>query len=152
MNSKQLRQCLKEDSLTQYYMGGVMASDTLPRDPPLHPKCVYIINTDPASQPGRHWLAVYLPPGKQPVEFFDVLGHPPTYYGTAITQFVKANGPDYVYQKQRLQSPEAITCGHFCLYYIMYRVRGVPMEEIMQNFSPAHVKVNEQIVLDFVTV
>ena len=150
MNSKQLRQCLVEDSMTRHVFGGVMAIDQLPMNPQPDDKQVFIVNTQPASQPGAHWLAVYLPPTSQPVEFFDVLGQTPTTYGLPLIQFMNTQGSSYLFQTQSLQSQEAITCGHFCLYYLIHRVRGLSLDRIVQDFSPLHVRVNEQMVMEFV--
>jgi len=41
----------------------------------------FIINTEPNSEPGQHWQAVYIdarPEGDQSVEFYDSYGDPPT--------------------------------------------------------------------------
>lgn len=140
-----------EDSLTRNMVGGVMARDELPLEPKPQNKQIFIVNTQPASQCGAHWLAIYLPTNKnQPVEFFDVLGNPPTAYHKEIVQFLETNGPNYMYQTYRLQSQEAMTCGHFCLYYFLHRVRGVPLDNIVQDFHPHCYRVNEQKVEDFI--
>jgi len=150
MDSKQLRACLAEDPKMRSIAGGVMAIDELPTTP-APGRRLFIINTQPSSQPGAHWLAIYFPTNApQPVEFFDALGQSPENYPSRIMQFIMSGGQDYVYQTQALQSSEANTCGHFCLYYLVHRVRGINLETLFKDFSVDHYIVNEQRVIDFV--
>ena len=149
MDSQQLRRCIAEDPLTRYYTGGVLASDELPSELQPLRKRIFIINTEPASQPGAHWLAVYLPPN-QPLEFFDAMGDVPP---QSVIQFLRTqdqNSTGYYYQTLPLQSENAVTCGHFCLYYLVHRVRGLSMSTIIQDFTTTDYMLNEQKVVDFV--
>lgn len=151
MDSRQLQQCLVQDSVTRHVFGGVLALDELPQHPQPSNKQVFVVNTQPASKPGAHWLAVYLPPNKdQPVEFFDALGQPPNHYELPILQFLETNRLYYLYQDQQIQAHDAITCGHFCLYYLIHRLRGRLLSTIIQDFSLVNYKHNEHMVMSFV--
>ena len=46
------------DQLASQY-GGALPCDRLPSPPPTATPRGYIVNTDPAGQPGRHWLGVW---------------------------------------------------------------------------------------------
>jgi hypothetical protein len=49
---------LKKDKITRDIFLDAFARDELPKAPP-YPSC-FIINTDPRSRPGEHWLAISL--------------------------------------------------------------------------------------------
>lgn len=148
MDSQQLRHCIAEDSLATYYAGGVLASNDLPSEP-LRNR-IFIINTEPTYEPGQHWLIVYLPPDNHPLEYFDSLGQTPSHF---VRQFLNNQDHDsmgYVCHPVPLQSKNASTCGHFCLYYMMHRVRGLSMSDIIQEFIPMNYISNEEKVMYFV--
>jgi hypothetical protein len=48
---------LDKDAFTKKIFLGAFARDELPPNPP-YPSC-FIVNTDPRSQAGGHWLALY---------------------------------------------------------------------------------------------
>ena len=54
--------------------GEVCAKDLLPEKKPLDMKA-YIVNTDISTDPGEHWVAIYV--GIDQVIFFDSYGRPP---------------------------------------------------------------------------
>ena len=59
------RMCADED------FDGVFSADSLPEKPRL-----LVVNTDPANQPGRHWVCMSVKDGYG--EYFDSFGLPPT--------------------------------------------------------------------------
>lgn len=125
MNTTQILdalQCVKQ-------FGGVIPADKLP-DKPKHK--FYIINTDPSYLPGKHWVAVYM--CKVP-EFFDSLGHAPTYYNKEFENFLINHGPNYVYNSQRLQNYGSDICGLYCIYYVLKRSSGISLKKLVQNFN-----------------
>jgi len=135
MDSKELRLCLAEAGVRGG--GGVKALDEL-----THPsQDIFVVNADPIWRPGSHWMALYTPPLDQPMEFFDPLGKPP---GPEIMNFIHTRS--YLYQTQRLQN--ANTCGEFCLYYIMHRVRGRSLMDIISDFT-RNTTLNDTIVTNF---
>ena len=136
MDSRQLHQCLLEDSKTRPWVGGVLAMDELDiNNPQPYNKKLFIINTQPASEPGSHWLALYLPSNSQPLEFFDALGRSPSTDDPLLMAFKNINKKDFICNTTPLQSETAHTCGQFCVYYLTHRVRGVTMDNIVKDFS-----------------
>ena len=73
--------------------GGVFAKDRLPLVVEKKPT-FYIVNTDPISKPGRHWIAIYV--GDE-VEFFDSLGRKPDYYDERLEYFLINNSVNNAY-------------------------------------------------------
>ena len=56
MNSLQIERLLKNDSETKSVFKKVCALDQLEK--PTFPSA-YVINSDPSTEPGEHWIAVY---------------------------------------------------------------------------------------------
>ncbi|GFT96544.1 uncharacterized protein TNCV_5022101 [Trichonephila clavipes] len=60
---------------------GVYSRDTLP---PLQENMCAIVNSDDSSQPGTHWLALFVN-DKRKLEFYDSFGQPPVLYNISTT-------------------------------------------------------------------
>ena len=41
-----------------------------------------------------------------------------------------------------------LACGHFCVYYLIYRSRDIPMNDITTELN--HIEHNDKYVMDFV--
>ncbi len=69
---------LNSNATTKDVVAGVYAADAIP---PVFSKlpATRIINTDPRSRPGEHWIALYqeVP---DVIEFFDSFGKDPSYH------------------------------------------------------------------------
>ena len=61
---------------------GVVASDSKPSltSVAAFAPCCYVLNIDPKSEPGTHWVAIYHPTPEH-LEFFDSYGSHPSDYG-----------------------------------------------------------------------
>ena len=90
---------------------GVFARDTLPLT---RKDGAYIINFDRSSEPGSHWVAVYIMNGH--VEYFDSSGQPPLH--REIELFL---GQIYHYNSVHLQPVLSKCCGQYCIYYLVQR-------------------------------
>ena len=120
MNSRQIRRILQSDAMASDLYRGIYPMDRLPRMEPGY----YIINTDNHDEPGKHWLVVYNDHGQ--IEYFDSFGRPPL--DKRLKSFL---GNNYKYNATELQQLFSNACGFYCVYYIIHRVRGFTMEEII---------------------
>lgn len=120
MNTSQIRTILRNDVMASDCFHGVFPMDSLPK---MDYGC-YVINTDDADEPGEHWLAVYNDHGH--IEYFDSFGRLPL--DKRLEIFL---GDHYKYNKIQLQQLFSNACGFYCVYYILHRVRGFTMEEII---------------------
>ena len=77
MNTLQIERLLKKDWKTKNIFKKVCALDQLEK--PTFPSA-YVINSDPSSEPGEHWVAVYFDKRGRG-EYFDRYGLPPTLVG-----------------------------------------------------------------------
>ena len=82
-----------------------------------------IVNTQPASQPGEHWVAFYRAAHAFHIEYFDSYGRPPEKYGfrTSISSAPDPHGLKTIYSNFPLQGYGSNVCGHYCLLFIYFR-------------------------------
>jgi hypothetical protein len=97
-----------------------------------------IVNTDPSTKPGMHWVAVFVDPrpsAKSSVEYFDSFGQDPSRgMNDSINEMIKKNFSSLPHmlkykinsvKNQRATSPN---CGFFALKFLSDRIHGVPFE------------------------
>ena len=89
-----------------------------------------IVNTDPSSKPGQHWVAFYRdlqkPPGH--IEFFDSYGHPPSFYSFSLPDNLKIQSNTH-----QLQSFSTNVCGQYCILFLLLRAshqHSSPLEAV----------------------
>jgi hypothetical protein len=107
---------------------GVFAADKVPKRISQYPFCC-VINTDPASKPGEHWVACYAESAST-LEFFDSFGLPPSTYphirGLRNVKF---------FNNVSLQSMFSRACGPYCVFYISQRSKGISSPCIIARIS-----------------
>ena len=129
----------------------VTSADRLPtRDNFARPASL-IVNTDPSTLPGEHWVCFYFPE-KGPPEFFDSLGHHPEHYHPNFRNVLIVNGPDYLRNTERLQDYDSPYCGVYCLYYLVYRRLGEDFQSILNRFGDDYSTNDARVVEWLVTM
>ena len=105
---------------------GVFSIDTLPPVSSLQENSKFIVNDQPHTLPGGHWLAVY---GDS---IFDPLGiyYPQTLVNYLLQKYttVKTN---VGYTCQAIWDQYA--CGYFCLYYLHYGMENLIGNAYLHN-------------------
>lgn len=136
MNSGELS-CILERALIESSCRflGVFAADRIPRNITSFPCCL-VANTDPASEPGQHWVAYYCASLTQ-VEFFDSYGLSWNYYEGLRFPIAPTRCNNIC-----LQSPLSIACGHYCIYFLCNRAFDRTMNNIIHTFKRARNKIN----------
>ena len=147
MNTRQIKDLLQRDVITESQFCGIYAENTLPQMVKSYP-CGVIVNTDPKDRPGQHWVAFYFPSSERG-EFFDSFGHPPQVYSAHFVQFLNRNCEHWTFNPRTLQSVLTAVCGEYCIFYLMHRARGVGMNTIVHLFSVNYIT-NDQMVYEFV--
>lgn len=137
MNTTELMQLLQHDPYVSPYFQGVFASDQLPH----HRQTgitSFVVNTDPASRSGQHWIAIFIYPdcasGHYIGEYFDSYGDEVP-IPRNIRQFLKRNVSSIQRNVKALQSFYGITCGAFCVYFLKHRHRGQSLLSITRRFG-----------------
>jgi hypothetical protein len=132
MYEDQLETILNHDSVSRKYFKGAFARDELPLKPE-YPSCM-IINNEPRSSPGGHWMALWYSPRGE-AYFFDSYGHPPSYY--RMQAYLHKSSTSWIYNKRRLQGSSEY-CGLYCILFLLFKVRNKENEffgQFKQNFD-----------------
>ena len=110
-----------------------------------HAPCGYILNTDPCTEPGTHWVAFYHANSSN-LEFFDSFGKSPSDYPFSIpnTLTVKFNS-------RPIQQVDSYFCGHYCIMFLYQRTHGLSLPSIVNHLSNLTSKKCEQLVYSFVS-
>ena len=99
MNTLQIERLLKKDLKSKTIFKKVCALDQLEK--PTFPSA-YVINSDPSSKPGEHWVAVYFDKRGRG-EYFDSYGLPPTLVG--LDSYMDAYSlSGWIYNRKTLQA------------------------------------------------
>lgn len=107
---------------------GVFAADEIPyselKDSP-SPLCL-VLNSDPSSQPGTHWICAFILPDSSSVEFFDSYGLAPTVYNFSFPPSTT------IFNTLTFQSPHTPVCGQYCILYLSFRA----FPHLLSHFTP----------------
>ena len=143
MNTDEIEKAICQDPSAEAIFGGVYARDQLPES--IKYPAAMVWNTDPADQPGEHWVAAYFDEDGIG-EYFDSYGlEPPPYF----EQYMERHSKQWIWNQIQLQDLWTSACGHFCVFYVIYRSRGIPMEDIMEQLNC--IEHNDQYVMESVT-
>ena len=129
MNILQIEHLLKKSLKNKTIFKKVCALDQLEK--PTFPSA-YVINSDPSSEPGEHWVAVYFDKRGRG-EYFDSYGLPRTLID--LDSYMDAYSlSGWIYNRKTLQAYFSSFCGRYCVYFILFRCRGVPLHAIVSDF------------------
>ena len=130
MNSLQIDSILSKNSHTKKLFRGVYGSDTI-KQFHTYPYTL-VVNTQKISQPGEHWVGIYVKNAND-IEYFDSFGEPPN---NEIQKFTK-NFKNIKINSKKLQSDFDNSCGPFVIYFIVQRSRGKKFDTIVNRlFDP----------------
>jgi hypothetical protein len=118
---------------------GVFPCDCLPLRSFTLPYAL-VVNTDPASKPGTHWVALYVDEHNH-AEFFDSFGRP--LHNKYIVDFIDDNCASACWNTVCIQSDFSIKCGQFALGFVKARLQGVSADEFLSLFTQ-----NDEDLLD----
>ena len=113
----------RNDSYAKKLFKGVYPKDQLPTVEYLGS---YVVNTDPSTAPGEHWVAMLFN-NPRSAEFFDSYGLHPIVYG--LTDFLDSHSSSWTYNSKTLQSLISEVCGHCTVYYILFCSRGCSLSD-----------------------
>lgn len=59
-------------------------------------------------------------------------------------------GLHWVVFDSRIQSVTSSLCGHYCIYFILQRIKGRSMNNIVHDFYDLNTHANDRLVSDFI--
>lgn len=87
-----------------------------------------VVNLDPSNKPGSHWVALYFD-NSGTCEYFDSYGRPPI----ELQSYILQNARSYVYNNVQVQHFSAVSCGHMCVYFLIWRAKHFSFIDIVQS-------------------
>jgi len=144
MNNFEIEKLLRDYPVT------VCCANELPATIKKRPR-TFIVNTDTCDQSGTHWVTFHFP-RDGPVEFFDSAGNAVEVYHHRFMNVLLANGPSFLYTKNRLQPVQTNTCGLYAIYYTVRRYRNESMEDILKKISVTRLEDNDRQVVNDILI
>lgn len=143
MNTVQIMNVMNNNKIMKTYFKGVFSCDKLPKYKIKKTAC-YIINTDPSSKPGTHWVAIFFPK-KGYAEYFDSFGFEPKI--KSIIKFIMNNSSHYTYNKKQLQNIFSSVCGNYCCEYLLHRCKGKVKSLFLKKYNSKNTANNDVITM-----
>lgn len=122
---------------------GVFACDRLPAQFSL--PAIFIINLSPSTQPGTHWVSVYID-GQGSGFYFDSFGLPPR--NVHILRFLRMHTKNFIYNKKQIQHLSSIKCGRFACVFTVHILRNNGPQSFFERFA-LNLRINDIVVEGF---
>jgi hypothetical protein len=113
------------------FVSGVFASDMLPKYL-IQRSDTLILNTDPHTESGSHWLAIHIQSRSSRLYYFDSYGLPP--YIPTIQSFINRNCTVWDYNTVQLEGSTSV-CGKYCCLMALYMDRGYSPQKFVGLLS-----------------
>ena len=135
LTTSQLNQLARHHPTLAPSFYATVPCDGLPPNPDTSRPQAYIVNTDPAGQPGQHWLGVWTE--ENTCEVFDSFALDLQTYGTTAPlqtwlrrhfKYVTKNG-------QSVQSLHNQSCGGHALMFLVAKSQGQSLSSFLQTWS-----------------
>src|ERR1700742_1337630 len=98
------------------------------------PLCL-VVNTDPSTKPGDHWVALYIENKTSCVEFFDSYGFGIKYYAKEFKEFAIRCKRRLRENTRQLQNCGSVVCGNYALYFLYKRLKGCSPMNLYCSFT-----------------
>ena len=137
MNEIAINEIMRNDKFSKKIFIGVYARNELPRKVP-YPSC-FVFNTQPRSESGEHWLALfYNSHGK--CSFFDSYGLNPELYNLKKYIITTSNGR-FDFNMKRVQG-DSMYCGLYCVFFLILKSRN--SSRLFYNYFTTNLKKNDK--------
>ena len=111
---------------------GVFPADRLPEVKNKKRKGAFIVNTDPAGEPGQHWLGIWTE--DDACEVMDSYGLPLSYYNNETLQAWFQQWKELITSDMTLQSLDSQACGDYALLFVKARSRGATFSDFLAEW------------------
>jgi hypothetical protein len=137
MNTNQINKLFKQYSC---YVG-TFACDQLPDKIEKRPFAL-IMNTDPITKPGQHWVALFVTKNNV-AEYFDSYGFAPL--NAELYIFLQSNEiQNLMFNTKQIQGITSTTCGAYCVTFLKLRCQNISFQEII------HLEFNDKNIQKFI--
>ena len=150
MNTLELLGLLEKTAHKRTHVLGVLACNELPKRVVKKLPMVTIVNTDPSSLPGTHWLAIYITEHRHGY-FFDSFGHSAMYndFPKTIYDFMIKNCAKISHSSVCVQDHGATTCGEHAVFFLYHIQKHRSYQRVLNMYSKDPI-CNDLMVCSFV--
>lgn len=141
MDTHEILQILRNDQAVKQVLLGVFPIDQVP--PIFYKPAALIVNLDPSHEPGSHWVCMYFDK-RGNCDYFDSYGMKPN---SMLETYILENASKFKCSSKVVQKPLTSTCGQLCIYYLIWRARGVPMNMILDSLEKRY---SDEFITGFV--
>ena len=124
---------------------GCFGSDKIP--PVIKYPSSFVVNTEKESEPGTHWVAVYLT--KTTCYYFDSFGV--GVLENDIWNFLKTYYSKVIYSTIQIQHFTSVTCGHFCIGFLKLVNNKKSYMRFIHRFDHFDLIENDNTVIQILT-
>jgi hypothetical protein len=138
MYEDKIEEILKTDPKTREIFLGAFARDEIKQVK--YPSCM-IINNEPRSKSGGHWLALFYDKNGS-AYFFDSYGNDPSYY--RLRDFIQKSSTTWTYNKQRIQGSSEY-CGLYSILFLLFKARNNE-RDFFKQFKKNNFDFNDKLI------
>lgn len=145
MNDIEIHKLIMQDQFSSNFVG-VFSRTRIPLSNSI--PAGYIVNLDDFSEPGSHWIGIYITDKYYNV--FDSYGrnlNNDSYISSFLRSY--ANKREYTYSPFVLQQNTTSTCGLFCILFILIMSRGYTLNEFINIFNLDNQKCNDEAIVKY---
>ena len=129
MNPKEISDYLNRDPECSKMFYEVYPADKIPNLRSL--PAVIVCNTDTSNKRGEHWIVSYFDKNRRG-EYFDSFGRSPFEH---FKIFLDEIYVEWIWNERQIQGVISKFCGHYCIFYCLYRSRGFDARKIVRMFT-----------------
>ena len=108
---------------------GVYPADKIPNLRSL--PALIVCNTDTSSKRGEHSIVLYFDKNRRE-KYFDSFGRCPFEH---FKIYLDENFVEWIWNERQIQSVISKFCGHYCIFYCVYRSKGLDVRKIVRIFT-----------------
>ena len=133
----------QDDRKLKPYFRSVFPADKLPA---VSKKRVnaYIVDTDPAGEPGEHCVAIWTRLGVCEV-FYSYGLHLSSYTNPTLQAWFK-QWKEVITSEQPLQAMDSFTCGHYALFFLKAKARHPSFQDVLAQWHSNNLVLNDRRV------
>lgn len=128
MNENQIMEFITNSQILSDSFRGIYSSNELNFDLKLG---YYIINTDPSSSPGKHWVVLYILSTTK-AYYFDSLGNKPL---REVMTKLKSENFNFEFSNRRLQCESSDVCADYCILFAYFVTQGYRLQDYLSFFG-----------------
>ncbi len=142
--TNEIMDILKNDQCLKPYFKGVFPSNMMPtvKSLPLG----FIVNVDMSSQPGSHWLSIFINRSGFGI-FFDSFGQHPRVY--KMDKYMTEQCTSWDFNNRQYQHLTSTACGYYSMFVQILMCHGYVIDDIVKCFTIKYQE-NDIFVNDFI--